>query len=61
MRAFVLSVASVVLVAILYALPVMLLWNWLMPGIFGVPGVGVLQAMGICLLSALLFKSGASK
>ena len=35
---------------------VMLLWNWLMPSLFaGVQEVGYLQALGILLLSKILF------
>lgn len=33
----------------------MLLWNWLMPAIFGLHSIGFLQALGLLLLSKLLF------
>ena len=33
----------------------MLLWNWLMPAIFGLRAISFLQALGILLLSKLLF------
>lgn len=33
----------------------MLLWNWLMPGIFGLATIGYLKAFGLCLLSRILF------
>ena len=45
---------------ILYALPVMLLWNWLMPTIFGLTKITFLQALGLSLLSSFLFKSISS-
>lgn len=35
---------------------VMLLWNWLMPDIFGLKQVTYWQAWGIMLLSSILFK-----
>lgn len=35
---------------------VMSLWNWLMPSIFGVVKINFFQAMGIKILSAVLFK-----
>ena len=35
---------------------VMLLWNLLIPELFGGPGLSYLQAVGILLLSHLLFK-----
>ena len=31
------------------------LWNWLMPAIFGLPRVGFSQALGLLLLSRILF------
>lgn len=34
---------------------VMSLWNWLMPALFGGKEIGYLQAMGILLLSKILF------
>jgi hypothetical protein len=34
---------------------VMLLWNWLMPDIFGLKTVGYWQAWGLLLLSCILF------
>ncbi len=35
---------------------VMLLWNWLMPALFeGAHGIGYLQALGILVLSKILF------
>ncbi len=40
-------------------LAVMLLWNWLMPDIFGLPTVSWLQATGLLVLCHLLFKLGA--
>ena len=43
------------LVAVISALPVMLLWNWLMPDIFGLTTINFWQALGICFLSSCLF------
>jgi len=31
------------------------LWNWLMPGLFGLPAIGFWQAVGLMALSWLLF------
>ncbi|MBV6647585.1 MAG: hypothetical protein KI790_19160 [Cyclobacteriaceae bacterium] len=39
----------------------MLLWNALMPGIFGLPEISVLQGVGLLLLSRLLFGSWGGK
>jgi hypothetical protein len=45
------------LVATLTAVPVMLLWNWLMVMLFRLPSIGLWEALGITLLCELLFKS----
>ena len=42
---------------VLFALIVMLLWNWLMPDIFGLPAIDVWHAWGLLLLTHILFKS----
>ncbi len=35
-----------------------LLWNWLMPELFGIPAINLWQAAGIFILSKLLFTPG---
>lgn len=45
------------LLSLLLAIPVMLLWDWLIPEIFGLKEITLLQAWGLTLLSGLLFKS----
>jgi hypothetical protein len=47
-------------VGVLIAIPVMLLWNALMPDIFGLPTIGFWQALGLSILSSLLFKSSST-
>lgn len=47
--------------AALMSLPVMLLWDWLMPTIFGLPTITWLQAWGLLFLSGLLFKNHSHK
>ena len=37
------------------SLPLMLLWNWLMPYLFGLPTINILQAVGLGMLSHILF------
>jgi hypothetical protein len=48
--------AIISLVCLLLGLPLMLLWNWLMPSIFGLPGITFLQALGLNMLSTILIK-----
>ena len=47
--------AIVSLVCLLLGLPLMLLWNWLMPIIFGLPEISFWQAVGLNLLASILF------
>lgn len=56
----VLFVLLLAVMAVLGALPVMFLWNGLMPDIFGLPTIGFMQALGLNLLAAILFKSDSS-
>jgi hypothetical protein len=63
--AVILAALLFVIIAVLIALPVMLLWNWLIPIVF--PGefiahsITFWQALGIALLCSCLFKSTSSK
>ena len=53
--------AAIILVPTLLALfaaITMQLWNWLMPEIFKLPTIGFWQAVGILLLSQILFRGG---
>jgi energy-coupling factor transporter transmembrane protein EcfT len=47
-------------VALMVGLPTMFLWNWLMPIIFGLTRITFWQAVGVNLLSTVLFKSSKS-
>jgi hypothetical protein len=46
--------------SIFLALPLMLLWNWLMPDVFGLQEISFLQALAMNLLSGILLKSSPS-
>ena len=43
--------------SLLLAIPTWLLWNWLLPPLFGLPTVTLWQAWGVNVLSSTLFKS----
>lgn len=58
--AFFLAVFVVVAVSVLYTVPIMLLWNWLMPELFGLTTITFWQALGLSTLTSLLFKSTPS-
>ena len=49
------------LVAFIFGWVVMLLWNWLMPSIFGLPVIGFWKAWGLVVFVHILFKSGHHK
>jgi hypothetical protein len=50
----------IAIVIVLLGYPLMMLWNWLMPVIFGLPEITFWQAIGLNLLSTVLFKSPPS-
>ena len=51
----------IAIVIVLLGYPLMLLWNWLMPIIFGLPEITFWQAIGLNFLSTILFKSTTIK
>jgi hypothetical protein len=44
-------------ICLLLGLPVWILWNLLIPSIFGLPSIGFWEAVGLNLLCSFLFKS----
>jgi hypothetical protein len=48
-------VLLIVVAVVAFGVAVMLLWNWLMPALFGWTEIGFLQAMGLLILSRILF------
>lgn len=52
----VLTLVAILTGALLFGFPVMWLWNWLMPGIFGLPEISFWQAWGLLTLCGFLFK-----
>ena len=46
--------------SILFAVPVWLLWNWIVPGLFGLSKLTLLKAWGLTLLCGLLFKGSST-
>ncbi len=53
--------AFIILVAACFtAIPVWILWNWLMPELFSLSQISIFQAWGIAALSGALFKTTVS-
>lgn len=50
-----LGVIFVALCAIILGLPLMALWNWLMPMLFGLTKITFWQAIGLNILAGILF------
>jgi hypothetical protein len=46
--------------ALLLAFPTYFLWNWLMPDIFGLGKIDILQALGLNFLSGILLKTNVN-
>ena len=55
--AFMVTVLVMLLVSVLLAAPVMWLWDWLMPSLFGLRSVTLIEAWGLTILCNLLFSS----
>lgn len=49
------------LVSLILGLPLMILWNWLVPTIFGLTKISFFQAVGLNFLCSIMFKSQDSK
>ncbi len=47
--------ASAIGMALLFAFPIMWVWNWLMPGAFGLPVLNFWQTVALIFLSRALF------
>ena len=55
------AILIVAVTAIILGLPLMWLWNWLMPTIFGLSEITFWQACGLQLLATILFKPTSLK
>jgi len=53
------TAALIIFIGVLLALPVMLLWNWLMPEIFGLTTLTFWQALGMSILAGCLTKGSS--
>ena len=51
----ILGIIGAVVLAFLFGYFVMLLWNWIMPAIFGLGTVNFWQAVGVIILARLIF------
>ena len=54
------GIGLIIFGCMLYSLPVYLLWNWVVPTIFGLSEITIWQSLGITLLSRFLFAADKS-
>lgn len=54
------GIALIAILAIVFSFPTMLLWNWLMPTLFGLVKINWLQALGLNILSGILFRNSCN-
>lgn len=54
---FLISLVLLVVTAFLIGFPMMWLWNWLMPVLFGLKVITFWHALGLYLLAGFLFQS----
>jgi len=52
------GIAVAVLLAFVFGYVVMWLWNWLMPGLFGLKAITYWQAWGLIVLAKIFFSGG---
>jgi hypothetical protein len=55
-EAIALFLGTIAIIVVLLGYPVMLLWNWLMPELFGLSKVTFWQAIGLNILCTILFR-----
>jgi len=60
-RKFIITTGSIFTIILVFAFPIMLLWNRLMPLIFHLPKINFWQALGLNLLFGFLFRSTSYK
>ena len=53
---FLYALITIAIYSLILGLPVMLLWNWIIPALFGLTKITFWQAIGLNLLCGLLFK-----
>lgn len=59
-KALLVFIGMLIVVALLFALPTMWLWNWLMPHLFNLKQIGFWEALGLVALTRFLFPSISS-
>ena len=48
------ALGAFIVIGLFLSIPLCLLWNWLMPNIFGLPTISILEAFGLSALITFL-------
>ena len=48
------ALGAFIVIGMFLSIPLCLLWNWLMPNIFGLPTINILEALGLSAIVTLL-------
>ena len=48
------ALGAFIVIGMILSIPLCLLWNWLMPNIFGLPTISILEAFGLSALVTFL-------
>ena len=54
---FISFIGLIIVIGLFLAIPTMLLWDWLMPELFGLSTITIWQALGLNILTGIFFKS----
>ena len=57
--AFLLGIFTMITFGFIISIPVMWLWDWLMPVLFGLPEITLWQSWGLLVLCGFLFKTSS--
>lgn len=61
LEGFLIAVITLVFITLILGLPLMWLWNWIMPELFYLDTITFWQALGLNALATILFKSNYTK
>jgi hypothetical protein len=59
-EAILIVIGLIMVIALLFGLPLQILWNLLMPELFSLPYISFWQACGLNLIAGILFRSNVT-
>lgn len=55
LKAAIVSLIGGAVISLLLAIPIKLVWNWLLPGMFDAPFISIIEAWGLTFLARMIF------